>query len=319
MSMTPLNAAQHSHSARNEVPGLGAGGAPAEEFKPLGKKRLIFKRFLRNKLAVAGLIMLALLAAYALLGQYLTPWQYTDQDFLNLSAPPSSEHWLGTNAGGVDMVALLARATRISLMIGLFVGILTPILSLVIGCSMAYFGNWVDRGWMWAIESLIMFPQIILIGIVMTGRDGGPVTLAFIMVMFGWMASARLIRGMALSYVDREFVKAARFMGVHPMRIVWRHLAPNLASLAIINATTSIWGAILAEISLSFLGIGVSIPETSLGVMIAQARGYLFSQPWMFWTPVVTFGLIVGSLALINDGLRDALDPESRAGGKAKS
>lgn len=319
MSMTPLSAAQNAQTAGTDLP-PGAENTEIvsdEDFKPLGKKRLIAKRFFRNKLAVLGLVMLALLALFAAFGQLITPWHYTEQDFMNLGSPPSPEHWLGTNSAGVDIVALLAQASRTSLMIGMIVGILTPIMSLVIGCAMAYFGGWVDRGWMWAIESLIMFPQIILIGIIMTGRDGGPVTLAFIMVMFGWMASGRLIRGMALSFVDREFVKAARFMGVHPLRIVWRHLSPNLASLAIINATTSIWGAILAEISLSFLGIGVSVPETSLGLMISQARNYLFSQPWMFWTPVVAFMLIVGALALINDGLRDALDPESRASGKA--
>ncbi|MGC0273262.1 ABC transporter permease [Pseudactinotalea sp. Z1739] len=320
MSMTPLSATQNARSTGAEVP--TREDAPDDpvgaDFKPLGKKRLILKRFFRNKLAVLGLIMLGLIGAFALFGHLLTPWHYTQQDFLSLGSPPSEEHWLGTNSAGVDMVALLAQGARTSLMIGLVVGLLTPIMSLIIGCAMAYFGGWVDRGWMWVIESLIMFPQIILIGIIMTGRGGGPVLLAFIMVMFGWMSSARLIRGMALSFVDREFVKAARFMGVPSLRIVWRHLAPNLASLAIINATTSIWGAILAEISLSFLGIGVTVPETSLGLMIAQARNYLFSQPWMFWTPVLAFMLIVGALALINDGLRDALDPESKASGKAK-
>lgn len=320
MSMTPLSAAQNAQTAGQGLPtGHDSGeDLPDGDFRPLGKKKLILKRFFRNRLAILGLVMLALLSAFALFGHLITPWHYTEQDFFSLGSPPSGEHWLGTNSAGVDMFALLAQGTRTSLMIGMVVGIITPIMSLIIGCAMAYFGAWVDRGWMWLIESLIMFPQIILIGIIMTGRGGGPGTLAFILVMFGWMASARLIRGMALSYVNREFIKAARFMGVHPLRIVWRHLSPNLASLAIINATTTIWGAILAEISLSFLGIGVSVPETSLGLMISQARNYLFSQPWMFWTPVLAFMLIVGALALINDGLRDALDPESRAAGKVR-
>ncbi|GAA1183694.1 MULTISPECIES: ABC transporter permease [Nesterenkonia] len=312
MSITPLSTVQNTRASAEEMPGQSV------RFRPMGKKRLILTRFLRNRLAVFGVFLLALLSAFALFGHHLTPWQYTEQDFLNLGTGPSAEHWLGTNSAGVDMVALLAQGTRTSLMIGLIVGVLTPLMSLLAGCAMAYFGKWVDRTLMWLIEALIMFPQIILIGIIMTGRDGGPVTLAFIMVFFGWMASARLIRGMSLSFVDRDFVKAARFMGVHPLRIVWRHLAPNLASLAIINATTSVWGAILAEISLSFLGIGVSVPETSLGLLIFQARSYVFGQqPWMFWAPVIAFGLIVAALMLINDGLRDALDPESRAGGRA--
>ena len=320
MSMTPLSASQTARTAGADLPTRADSDdeMSAEDFEPIGKIRLILKRFFRNKMAVLGLLLLGAISLFAVFGHLLTPWEYTEQDFLHLGTPPSSEHWLGTNSAGVDMLALLAQGARVSLMIGMVVGILTPIMSLIIGCSMAYFGRWVDRGWMWAIESLIMFPQIILIGIIMTGRGGGPVLLAFIMVMFGWMASARLIRGMALSFVDRDFIRAARFMGVSPLRIVWRHLAPNLASLAIINATTSIWGAILAEISLSFLGIGVTVPETSLGLMISQARNYLFSQPWMFWTPVLAFMLIVGALALINDGLRDALDPQSKATGKAK-
>src|SRR5690625_3364013 len=321
MSMTPLSASQVARTTGTDLPSIDDNTKEqgAADFRPLGKRRLILKRFLRNRMAVLGLVLLGLIAAFALFGHLLTPWHYTEQDFLNLGTPPSSEHWLGTNSAGADMLALLAQGARVSLMIGMVVGILTPVMSLIIGCSMAYFGGWVDRGWMWVIESLIMFPQIILIGIFMTGRGGGPVLLAFILVIFGWMPSARLIRGMALSFVDRDFIRAARYMGVSPLRIVWRHLAPNLASLAIINATTGIWGAILAEISLSFLGIGVTVPETSLGLMISQARNYLFSQPWMFWTPVLAFMLIVGALALINDGLRDALDPESKATGKAKS
>lgn len=312
MAIHPLNPAQQTEAAED----TGAGQA-AVGIRPMGKKRLILKRFMRRRPAVLGVVLLLLLSAFALFGQHLTPWDYQEQDFVNLGAGPSGEHWLGTNSAGVDMVALLAQATRTSLMIGLIVGILTPLISLIMGCAMAYFGGWADRLGMWTLESLIMFPQIILIGIIMTGRDGGPVTLAFIMVMFGWMASARLIRGMSLSFVNRDFVKASRFMGVHPLKIVWRHLAPNLSSIAIINATTSIWGAILAEISLSYLGIGVTIPETSLGLLIQQARSYVFTQPWMFWAPVVAFAFIVISLMLINDGLRDALDPESKAGGKA--
>ncbi len=319
MSMTPLGAAQNASVPDPDLPTDGDRNENfGDDFKPLGKKRLILKRFFRNKAAVFGLFMLVVLGLFAIFGHLITPWHYTEQDFFALGDPPSSEHWLGTNSAGVDMVALLAQGARVSLMIGLVVGILTPLISLIVGCAMAYFGGWVDRGWMWTIESLIMFPQIILIGILMTGRDGGPVTLAFVMVMFGWMTSARLIRGMSLSFVNRDFVRGAHFMGVKPLKIVWRHLAPNLASLAIINATTSIWGAILAEISLSFLGIGVSVPETSLGLMISQSRNYLFSQPWMFWSPVLAFMLIVGALALINDGLRDALDPQSKAAGTAK-
>lgn len=312
MSINQVSAPDQTAGSADDTPGVRGTS------RPQGKNRLLLRRFLRNKLAVVGVVVLGAVTLFALFGQHLTPWHYTEQDFLNLSAPPSREHPLGTNSAGIDMVALLSQASRMSLMIGLIVGVLTPIISLVVGCAMAFFGGWFDRLWMWTLEALIMFPMIIVVGIFMTGRDGGPLTLAFVLVLFGWMGSARLIRGMSLSFVDRDFIKAARFMGVHPFRIVIRHLAPNLASLAIINATTSIWGAILAEISLSFIGIGVSVPDSSLGLMISQARNYVFSEPWMFWAPVVMFALIVGSLAVINDGLRDALDPESRAGGKAR-
>jgi peptide/nickel transport system permease protein len=316
MSMTPMAAAQNAKVPSEDLDDLGS--EENDEFRPMGKIRLIISRFMKNKTAVFGLVVLLLLVLFGVFGHLLTPWAYTEQDFLSLGKPPSAEHWLGTNSAGVDMVALLAQGARTSLMIGLSVGILTPFIALIIGCSMAYFGSWVDTGWMWVIESLIMFPQVILLGIIMSGKGGGPVLLAFILVLFGWMGSARLIRGMAKSYVDRDFVRSARFIGERPLTIIWRHVAPNLASLAIINATTGIWGAILSEISLSFLGIGITVPETSLGLMISQARNYLFSQPWMFWTPVLTFMLIVGALALINDGLRDALDPESNAAGKVK-
>lgn len=285
----------------------------------LDKRSIIIRRFLRNKPAVAGCIVLLGVVLFALLGNLPNGWRYDDLDaYAAGGAAPSAVHWLGANTAGADVYALLVRGTQKSLLIGALVGIITPLIAAVYGTAMAYFGGWFERIGLFLLETMIMMPVLVLIAILMNGRGGGWITLAVLLIVFGWMGTARVIRGLAYQIVGLDYVRAARYMGVPALRTIRRHLVPNIASLVVLNVTMSIWGAILSEVNYSYLGIGVKIPDTSLGLMVSQASSALTVQPWLFWAPVVMLFLITIPLALINDGLRDALDPSSLSAGAAR-
>lgn len=295
-----------------------ATDATLEDFKPLRKSSIIVRRFLRHKSAVAGLIILGLDVVFCLAVIFFSPYKVTDLDpFVVGASEPSITHWLGTNQAGADVLTLLGHGTALSLLIGFLVGISTPIISVIYGTTMAYFGGRVDRIMLFFLETLIMAPSFLLVAIIMSGKTAGWPVLVLMLVIFGWMGSARVIRGMSMSLVSLDYIRAAKYMGVKSRTIIWRHLVPNIASLTILGITTGIWGAILAEVSYSYIGIGIKIPDTSLGLMIYQASSALSSAPWLFWAPVVMLGLITAPLSWINDGLRDAFDPNSSSGGKA--
>lgn len=289
----------------------------AKDFKPIGKKRLILRRFLRNKGAVLGVILLTLVVLFAVAVSLFSPYEVDQLDQVNTLAPPSPEHWLGTSLSGADIMTLLGTGTGLSLMIGTAVGIFTPLVAVTYGCTMAYFGGWVDKILLFILETMIMAPTLLIVSIVMAGKSGGAPLLVLLLVIFGWMGTARLVRGMSLAFVDREYVKAARYMGVPAWKVIQRHLVPNIASLTILQVTMGIWGAILSEVGFSYIGVGIKPPNSSLGLMIQQATESLDSAPWLFWAPIVTLTLITGPLALINDGLRDAFDPNSNSTGAA--
>lgn len=284
----------------------------------INKTRIIIKRFFRNRPAAIGLAVLGVVILFALLGNLPNKWSYDDLDpFAAGGEAPSAVHWFGANTAGADVYALLIRGTQKSLLIGFLVGIITPILAAAYGTTLAYFGGWVDRIGLFILETLIMMPVLIMIAVLMNGRGGGWLTLTVLLIAFGWMGTARLVRGLGYQLVQLDYVKAARYMGVPAHRIIRRHMIPNIASLVVLNITLSIWGAILSEVAYSFIGIGVKIPDTSLGLMIAQASNALMTQPWLFWAPVIMLFFITIPLSLINDGLRDALDPHSLSAGSA--
>lgn len=284
----------------------------------INKTRIIIKRFFRNRPATVGLVVLVAVVAFALLGNLANKWSYDDLDpFAIGGRPPSQIHWFGTNVAGADVYALLIRGTQKSLLIGFLVGVITPVIAAVYGCALAFFGGWVDRIGLFILETLIMMPVLIMIAVFMNGRGGGWLMLTLLLIVFGWMGTARLVRGLGYQLVQLDYVKAARYMGLPAHRIIRRHMIPNIASLVVLNITLSIWGAILSEVAYSYIGIGVKIPDTSLGLMISQASNALLTQPWLFWAPVVMLFFITIPLSLINDGLRDALDPCSLSAGSA--
>ncbi|GAA1350498.1 ABC transporter permease [Falsarthrobacter nasiphocae] len=304
-----------AHAAAPE----GTASAPQDEGRIYGKKTIIARRFFRNIPATIGLVVLTLVALFAAFGQFLTPWKHDDLDFLNTATGPSAEHWLGTNLAGADMMALLIQGTRISLTIGVVVGISSALIAGVYGCFIALStGKWIEKVFMIFLEFMILLPSFLIIAVLTNGKGGSWGVLMVMLIVFGWMGGARLVRALAGSLIDREFVKGARYMGMSTFGIIRRHLVPNIASQMVLSITTGIWASILSEVGFSYLGLGVKVPDTSLGLLISQASEAFHSYPWMFWEPVLMLLLITGPLALINDGLRDAFDPTSKASGKAK-
>ena len=202
-----------------------------------------------------------------------------------------------------------------SMLIGVFVAVISTVIAATVGAIAGYFGGWRDRTLMWIVDLLLVVPSFIVVAIV-TPRLGSGDRVFWLIVLFsvfGWMISSRIVRGMTMSLREREFVVAARYMGVSNTRIILRHILPNVASLLIIDTTLNVGTAILAETGLSFLGFGIQPPDVSLGTLIAAGTQSALTFPWVFLFPAGVLVLIILSANLVGDGLRDALDPGAAA------
>jgi peptide/nickel transport system permease protein len=291
------------------------------EPKRLTRRQLIMRRFVRNKTAVAGFFVIVALIIIALIGPYLTNWTYDYVDRRAYLKPPSERHWLGTTQGGRDMLALTLRGLRKSLLIGLLVAVISTTIAAIVGSFAAYFGGWFERIALWVTDLLLVIPSFLLIAVMTTGGPQGAnawILLVFLLALFGWMLSARVVRSLALSVKERDYVHAAKFMGLSAPRTIVRHILPNISSLLIIDATLAVGAAILAETGLSFFGFGVQSPDTSLGTLLGEGARQVNSFPWLFTGPAVAVVLLVLSVNAVGDGLRDALDPSSASGGSAR-
>jgi peptide/nickel transport system permease protein len=287
-------------------------GLAAEKFA--SRRTLVWRRFLRNKPAVAALaiLLLFLIGCYAL--PPLLPYSYTELDYYALQQPPSGQHWFGTNALGQDLLALTLRGMQKSMLIGVCVAFISTALAATVGAIAGYFGGWRDRRLMWLVDLLLVVPSFIVVAIV-TPRLGSSDRVFYLILLFsvfGWMISSRIVRGMTMTLRDREFVVAARYMGVSSWRIIVRHILPNVASLLIIDTALNVGAAILGETGLSFLGFGIQPPDVSLGTLIADGTQAALTYPWVFLAPASVLVLIILCANLVGDGLRDALDPSAR-------
>jgi peptide/nickel transport system permease protein len=280
----------------------------------VSRRTLVWRRFLRNRAAVLSLFVLAALfiGCYAL--PPLLPYSHTDLDYYALQQPPSTTHWFGTNALGQDLLAQTLRGMQKSMLIGVCVAFLSTAIAATVGAVAGYFGAWRSAALMWIVDLLLVVPSFLLIAIVTprTRESGTILWLILLLSAFSWMISARIVRGMTMSLREREFVTAARYMGVSNRRIIVRHILPNVASILIIDTALNVGLAVLAETSLSFLGFGVQPPDVSLGTLIADGTRSVTTFPWVFLFPAGVLVLIVFCANLVGDGLRDALDPGVR-------
>ncbi|WP_424184515.1 ABC transporter permease [Actinokineospora sp. G85] len=291
---------------------------PVAERTP-GRGRLVLRRFLRRGSALTGLVVVVLLYAMAFSYPLFSPWDHAVPDYLAFLAPPGGSHWFGTTKIGEDVFAQVMRGMQKSLTIGLLVGLLSTSLAAVVGAAAGYFGGWVDRVLMWLVDLLLVLPSFLVVAVASPAFRGES-WLVFVLLLagFSWMITARIVRGMTLTLREREYVKAARFMGQGPFRVIAKHILPNMASLLIIDATLTVGAAVLAETGLSFFGFGVRPPDVSLGTLIASGTESAMTYPWLFYFPAGFLVVFVLAVNLVGDGLRDALDPAAAGRERAK-
>jgi peptide/nickel transport system permease protein len=279
---------------------------------------LYTRRFMRNRGAVIGLVVLAALIAFAIVGPLISPWGQDDLDFLALRTAPDANHWFGTNGSGNDNFYQVATGLQRSMMIAAVVSIGTTALSAIIGATAAYFGGPYERIMLTVIHFMMVIPNFLILAMISNDAGGNWIVISLVMIfVVGWFMPARIIWTLSLSIREREYIHAARYAGISGFKIVLRHMLPNIGSLLVINFTIGVVNAVVTETALSFLGFGVKLPDVSLGALIGYGSSTLVSAPWLFYFPAAALTLLTVSMALIADGLRDALDPTSAAGGRA--
>ncbi|MGL6235165.1 MAG: ABC transporter permease [Segniliparus sp.] len=283
--------------------------------KPITRARLVASRFVSNRLAVAGLGVLALLYLVAFLVSPFLPWDYQIIDYGHALEAPGARHWFGTNSIGQDMLAQTLRGLQKSLTIGLLVAILASLIAAVVGSAAGYFGGWAERVIGWGLDLLLVLPGFLIIAVaspLFLGRSW--LFLVLLIALFSWMLSARVVRALTISLKQREFVIAAQYMGASPAKVIVSHILPNVASFLIIDTTLTVGSAILTETGLSFFGFGVQPPDISLGTLIAEGSSAALPFPWLF---IFAGGALVVTVLAANfagDGLRDAFDPGAQIG-----
>lgn len=263
----------------------------------------------QNKLAVisAGVLVLFLLGA--ILAPVLTPYSPTVGDTAHRLAAPSADHLLGTDEMGRDVLTRLLYGSRISLAVGVIPTLISLLLGIVLGMTAGFLGGKADYLIMRLADVMLAFPSLLLAMVIMYTLGDGVVNIFLALSLVGWASVARVVRSETISLKESEYVEAARSMGVRPVRIMLRHILPNCLPSLIVLFTLNIPSAILSESSLSFLGIGIQLPNSSWGLMVNMGRQFLYNAPWISLAPSAAIMLVVLACNFLGDGLRDVLDP----------
>lgn len=273
----------------------------------------VVRRLLGTRRVIVGLAMLALLTVLAFVGPLISGWEVGRRDFSAMLEGPSFEHWMGTNRTGQDIFTQSTAGLQKSLLIGLLVALISTGVAALVGAFAGYFGKMTDKALMWVADLALVLPNFVILAILSEHfiGQGGWLVLVILLAAFSWMVTSKMVRGLTISLREREYIHAARFMGVPPHRIILRHILPNMSSLLIADATIMVSTAIIGETALSYFGLGVQPPDISLGMVIAAGSSFATTAPWMFVFPTVLLVLMVLAVNMIGDGLRDALDPHS--------
>jgi peptide/nickel transport system permease protein len=275
---------------------------------------MVFSRTLRHQpLAVIGVVLLALFVTIALLAPALAPYDPAAIDLYHRLAPPSHVHWFGTDELGRDIFSRILFGARLSLMVAVSVVGISLSLGLLLGGLAGFYGNAVDTLInIFIMNTFLALPGILLAIAFVAFLGSGLLNLILALSIGGWVGYARLVRAQVLAVKDREFVEAARALGASDMRIFVHHILPNILQPIIVQAAIGMAGAVLAEATLSFLGLGLPPPTASWGGMLNDARSHLFDSPHMVVFPAIAVMLCVLSFNFIGDALRDYLDPRTR-------
>ncbi|AKG07615.1 peptide ABC transporter permease [Moraxella bovoculi] len=273
-----------------------------------------WRRFRRNKAAIASIIILALIAIFVTIAPMLMPFGYADTDWANMQSAPSmaTGHYFGTDTLGRDLLVRIAIGGRISLMVGIAGAFVAVLIGTVYGAISGYAGGKVDMLMMRFLEVLSAFPFMFFVILLVTlfGRN---IFLIFVAIgLVSWLDVARMVRGQTLSLKNKEFIEAAHVTGVSNWKIITRHIVPNVLGVVVVYASLVVPGMILFESFLSFLGLGVQEPMTSWGALLQEGAQNMQVAPWQLLVPSVFLVVTLFCFNFIGDGLRDALDPKDK-------
>ncbi|GIK76076.1 MAG: ABC transporter permease [Chloroflexota bacterium] len=314
------------------------------EGKEESQFQIVLRRFMRHKLAVASLIVIVIMVIAALLAPYISPFPRDAIDIAVSSrpGPPGTVgsggqvHPLGVDHLGRDLYTRLLYGARVSLLIAFVVVFFSELVGVILGATAGFLGGWFDTIISRTVEFLLSIPTLPILLITAsilirtdaqipvpafvtnavawmlaapTQEANKVIVLMFILIVLGWTGAARLMRGMALTLRNQDFVEALRAVGASNTRIMFRHIIPNGIAPILVNASLGLAGIVIAEATLSFLGVGVQEPTPSWGNMLSTAQSYMFQHPWLPLVPGIPLCLVTISFNFIGDGLRDALDP----------
>ena len=277
-------------------------------------------RFLRNKAAIVCVLFLSLMILFVLLGPLVAKWNNEDIDWAALGdiavlGAPSIEsgHYFGTDELGRDLYSRTIQATGTSLMVGLIGAAMALFLGTAWGVAAGYFGGRIDAALMRIVDVLMAIPLTLVVILILVVAGRSVITLFLALGAVSWLTMSRIVRAQTLSLKNREFIEAARAGGVSEFKIILRHILPNLIGVVIVYASLLIPELILAESFISFLGLGISEPYTSLGALISEGAGTMgYGTLWQLLFPLFFYVSIIFTMFFIGDGLRDALDPKDR-------
>ena len=266
-----------------------------------------------NHLATAGVVMVTVLVMLAVFAPWIAPHDPSAIDLPARLSPPSATHWFGTDELGRDILSRVIFGARISMLVGSSVVAFSLLLGLIVGCIAGYYGGRVDRVVnVVVMNAFLSFPGILLAIAFVAFLGPGILNLILALSIGGWVGYARLVRAQVLATREREYIEAARALGASDWRVITRHILPNMIQPVIVQAAIGMAGAILAEATMSFLGLGVPPPTASWGTMLNDGRAHLFDAPHLVLFPAAAVMVAVLSFNFIGDALRDYLDPRAR-------
>ncbi len=279
--------------------------------KPESLGRQAWERFRRHRLAILGMVLLVLLTLAFYIGPFFVAFEIEEINILERSQGPSWKHPFGTDDLGRDLLARTLRGGQFSLRIALFTAILATTIGMIVGAVSGYFGSVIDGILSFFVNVMLTIPVLLLL--IIFGRQFGsrPNTMAVLIGLTAWLRASRLVRAQVLQLKEMEFVQAARAAGAGAGRIIGRHLLPNLVGILLVEITLLAGTAIILESTLSFLGLGVQPPDTTLGTLIAEGKGSLDVRPSRVLIPGGIVTAIILSINFVGDALRDAFDPKS--------
>ena len=276
--------------------------------RPLRKD--VWRRFRRNKMAMAGLGFICIISVVAILAPLIAPFGITDRAVGHYREGPSSAHWFGTDTIGRDVFSRMVYGARVSLKIGLAASSIALVIGVLLGAVAGFFGGLMDTIITRITDVFLSIPYIVLAVAIASIMGRSENTVILVLGLTGWLSICRIVRSSFLSLKQLEYVEAATALGYSRSRIMFRHILPNALQPIIVYGTISVGSVILAEAALSFLGVGPQDPTPAWGLMVAEGKSLLAGSPHLLFFPGMAIFLTVVSLVFMGDGLRDALDPK---------